>query len=79
MMHNYIRIGGVKEDVPDDFDKNVLILLDHLKRGVDECDRLLSQNEMFLARTKGVGIITGEDALDYGVTGHRDVSVSRTS
>ena len=69
MMHNYIRIGGVKEDVPDDFDENVLILLDHLKRGIDECDRLLSQNEMFLARTKGVGIITGEDALDYGVTG----------
>jgi len=69
MMHNYIRIGGVKEDVPDDFDKNVLALLDHLKRGVDECDSLLSQNEMFLARTKGVGIITGEDALDYGVTG----------
>ena len=47
----------------------MLVLLDHLKRGVDECDRLLSQNEMFLARTKGVGIITGEDALDYGVTG----------
>ena len=69
MMHNYIRIGGVKEDVPNDFDENVLVLLDHLKRGVDECDRLLSQNEMFLARTKGVGIITGEDALDYGVTG----------
>tara|TARA_B100001179_G_scaffold207940_1_gene172818 strand:- start:390 stop:1514 length:1125 start_codon:yes stop_codon:yes gene_type:complete len=69
MMHNYIRIGGVKEDVPDDFDKNVLALLDHLKRGVDECDSLLSQNEMFLARTKGVGIINGEDALDYGVTG----------
>ncbi len=69
MMHNYIRIGGVKEDVPDDFDENVLVLLDHLKRGIDECDSLLSQNEMFLARTKGVGIITGEDALDYGVTG----------
>lgn len=69
MMHNYIRIGGVKEDVPDDFDENVLVLLEHLKKGIDECDRLLSQNEMFLARTKGVGIITGEDALDYGVTG----------
>jgi NADH-quinone oxidoreductase subunit D len=69
MMHNYIRIGGVKEDVPDDFHKNVLALLDHLKGGVDECDSLLSQNEMFLARTKGVGIINGEDALDYGVTG----------
>ncbi|SVB09113.1 uncharacterized protein METZ01_LOCUS161967, partial [marine metagenome] len=34
MMHNYIRIGGVKEDVPDDFDENVLVLLDHLKKGI---------------------------------------------
>ena len=69
MMHNYIRIGGVKEDVPEDFEKNVKKLLDDLKKGVDECDQLLSQNEMFLARTKGVGVISGEEALDYGVTG----------
>ena len=69
MMHNYIRIGGVKEDVPADFEKNVRKLLDDLKQGVEECDSLLSQNEMFLARTKGVGIISGDDALDYGVTG----------
>ena len=69
MMHNYIRIGGVKEDVPADFEKNVRKLLDELKQGVEECDSLLSQNEMFLARTKGVGVISGEEALDYGVTG----------
>ena len=69
MMHNYIRIGGVKEDVPADFKKNVRKLLDDLKQGVEECDSLLSQNEMFLARTKGVGVISGDEALDYGVTG----------
>ena len=69
MMHNYIRIGGVKEDVPADFEKNVRKLLDDLKQGVEECDSLLSQNEMFLARTKGVGVISGDEALEYGVTG----------
>ena len=69
MMHNYIRIGGVKKDVPADFEKNVRKLLDDLKQGVEECDSLLSQNEMFLARTKGVGVISGDEALDYGVTG----------
>ena len=69
MMHNYIRIGGVKEDVPADFEKNVRKLLGDLKKGVEECDSLLSQNEMFLARTKGVGVISGDEALDYGVTG----------
>ena len=41
MMHNYIRIGGVKEDVPADFEKNVRKLLDDLKQGVEELERLL--------------------------------------
>ena len=69
MMHNYIRIGGVKEDLPEDFGKRLSTLLDQLKRGIEECDELLSQNEMFLARTKGIGAISAEDALELGVTG----------
>ena len=69
MMHNYIRVGGVKEDLPDDFPQRLSTLMDHLKRGVEECDALLSQNEMFLARTKGIGAISAGDALDLGVTG----------
>ena len=69
LMHNYIRIGGLKEDVPSDFKDRVLRLTDQLKSGIDECDELLSQNEMFLARTKGVGKLSGRDAVDYGVTG----------
>ena len=69
LMHNYIRIGGVKEDLPSDFLGRLKNLLDDLKKGIDECDQLLSQNEMFLARTKGVGILSGADAVDFGVTG----------
>ena len=69
LMHNYIRIGGLKEDVPSDFKDRVLRLTDQLKSGIDECDELLSQNEMFLARTKGVGKLSGRDAVAYGVTG----------
>ena len=69
MMHNYIRIGGIKEDLPTNFDSRIGILLDDLKRGVDECDQLLSGNEMFLARTKNVGILDAADAVDYGVSG----------
>jgi NADH-quinone oxidoreductase subunit D len=69
MMHNYIRIGGVKEDLPEDFGKRVSTLLDQLKRGIEECDELLSSNEMFLERTRGVGVIGPEDAVDYGVSG----------
>ena len=69
MMHNYIRIGGVKEDLPDDFGRRLATLTEQLKRGIEECDGLLSNNEMFLARTKGIGTINGEDALDFGMTG----------
>ena len=69
MMHNYIRIGGVNEDLPADFGARMGVLLDQLERGVEECDGLLSQNEMFLARTKGVGAISAAEAIDLGVTG----------
>ncbi|MCI0440840.1 MAG: NADH-quinone oxidoreductase subunit D [Chloroflexi bacterium] len=69
MMHNYIRIGGVKEDLPEDFTKRMAALVDDLKRGIEECDELLSQNEMFLARTKGIGSISAEDAITFGMSG----------
>jgi NADH-quinone oxidoreductase subunit D len=69
MMHNYIRVGGVKEDLPEDFQQRMSPLIDQLKRGVEECDSLLSDNEMFLARTKGIGPVSGEDALDFGMSG----------
>ena len=69
MMHNYFRIGGVKDDLPSDFSARMHRLMEQLNRGIAECDELLSQNEMFLARTKGLGAISAEDALDYGLTG----------
>ncbi len=69
MMHNYFHIGGVKEDVPDNFNDLLSSLLVDLQKDVEECDRLLSFNEVFVARTKGVGEIDLETALDYGWTG----------
>ena len=69
MMHNYIRVGGVRTDLPDDFEARMGTLMDQLKAGIEECDGLLTENEMFLARTKGIGTISAEDAIDFGVTG----------
>ena len=69
MMHNFIRIGGVKSDVPDDFEQRMVKLLDDLKRGVEECDQLLSMSEIFLARTKGIGVISPEDAIAFSMSG----------
>ena len=69
MMHNYIRIGGLKEDLPDDFADGLAKLTAQLRAGIEECDELLTNNEMFLARTKGIGAISGPDAIDYGMSG----------
>jgi NADH-quinone oxidoreductase subunit D len=57
MMHNYMRIGGVKSDVPDDFVPWVRQLIGEVRKGVEESDKLLSTNEVFLGRTRGVGVI----------------------
>ena len=69
MMHNYIRIGGVKNDVPDDFRQRMTSLIGEIRQGIDESDRLLSFSEIFLARTKGVGVIDPKTAISYGASG----------
>jgi NADH-quinone oxidoreductase subunit D len=69
MMHNYIHIGGIKEDLPREFGQLIGELLPELTTDIEECDKLLTYNEVFLGRTKGVGAIAGEDAIDFGLTG----------
>jgi len=69
MMHNYLRIGGIKEDLPENFEQLIGELLPVLRADVEEADKLLTYNEVFLARLKGVGAISTEDALDFGFSG----------
>ena len=69
MMHNYFRIGGLKEDVPDDFVAQVREVLELVKKDTEESDKLLSFNEIFLARLKNIAVMSAEDAIDYGLTG----------
>ena len=69
MMHNYFRIGGLKEDVPENFVAEVREVLDLVKKDTEESDKLLSFNEIFLARLKNIAVMTAEDAIDYGLTG----------
>jgi len=69
MMHNYFRVGGLKEDLPENFEDLISELLPLLHEDVEEADKLLTFNEIFLARMKDVGIISADDALDYGLTG----------
>ncbi|MDE2940471.1 MAG: NADH-quinone oxidoreductase subunit D [Chloroflexota bacterium] len=69
MMHNYFRIGGVKEDLPDNFEQLIAELLPPLREDVEESDRILTFNEIFLTRLKDVGTIGPEEAIDFGFTG----------
>ncbi len=69
MMHSYFRVGGVATDIPSDFQPMVKGILQPLRRAVEECDRLLTYNEIFIERTRGVGAISGKDAIDFGLSG----------
>ena len=69
MMHNYFRIGGLKEDLPENFHQMMADLLPLIHEDVEESDKLLTFNEIFLARLKDVGVISAEDAIDFGLTG----------
>jgi NADH-quinone oxidoreductase subunit D len=69
LTYNYMRIGGVSHDAPDEF----LVALDkfvtRMPYFIDEYDRLLAENEILLARTKGVGILSKELAINSSAAG----------
>tara|TARA_B100001142_G_scaffold327794_2_gene386294 strand:- start:5627 stop:6745 length:1119 start_codon:yes stop_codon:yes gene_type:complete len=69
MMHNYFKIGGLKQEVPDDFVRMVKDIMPAIRRDIDQTEKLLTFNEIFLSRTKDIGVITAEQAIDYGLTG----------
>ena len=69
MMHNYFRIGGLKEDLPGNFQQMIRDLIPLLRADIEESDKILTFNEIFLSRTKNVGAITPGEAIDYGLTG----------
>jgi len=69
MMHNYFRIGGIKEELPDNFRQMIGELLPQLRVDVEQSDKILTFNEIFLSRLKDVAAISAEEAIDFGLTG----------
>jgi NADH-quinone oxidoreductase subunit D len=69
MNHNYIRPGGVAADLPPGWRQDVRRILDTIPARLEEYDDLLENNPIWLERTKGVGVITAEECLAYGITG----------
>ena len=69
-MHTrYFQVGGVMEDIPTDFGARVLDFCDEMPSRVDQFEAILNKNEIFLQRTKDVGIVPRERLLELGVTG----------
>ncbi len=69
MMTTYIRPGGIWRDVPVEFEAAVRNILKTFPRRVDEYEALLTRNPLMLDRTYGIGKLTGEECLNFGVTG----------
>lgn len=69
MMVSYFRPGGLWRDVPEEFEPAVRKLLDFMPAKIADYEALLDKNPIFLARTKDVGAISGEQAVAWGLTG----------
>ncbi|HNS95676.1 MAG TPA: NADH-quinone oxidoreductase subunit D [Polyangiaceae bacterium] len=70
LTYNYCRIGGVSHDVPNDTWKSrVLEWIEHFLPMVDEFDRLITYNEIFVQRCANIAVISGKEAIDWGLVG----------
>jgi NADH-quinone oxidoreductase subunit D len=69
LLYNYMRVGGFNQDVPDEFWPALKRFVDVMPGYFDEYERLLRENEVLLARSKGVGILPRELAIDCGISG----------
>ncbi|QSR85617.1 NADH dehydrogenase (quinone) subunit D [Methylacidimicrobium sp. B4] len=65
----YTRVGGVARDLPQGWVGRAMAFVEQFGAKVDEIDKLLCRNRIFVDRTKDVGVVSAEDALDYGLSG----------
>jgi NADH-quinone oxidoreductase subunit D len=66
---SYMRVGGLREDLPRGFHDAVRAFLDRMPGKLDEYEDLLTKNEIYLKRTQGVGVISKDDAVAWGLLG----------
>ncbi|MDV5121257.1 MAG: NADH dehydrogenase (quinone) subunit D [Candidatus Scalindua sp.] len=66
---SYFRIGGVARDLPDGFVEKVREFVNDFPARLRDYETLLTKNKIWLMRTKDVGVISAEDAINYGLSG----------
>jgi NADH-quinone oxidoreductase subunit D len=69
LMYAYFRPGGVAWDVPHNFKERVLWVCEQALIGANDMDRLLTDNEIFISRTLGIGKLSAEASINAGITG----------
>ena len=69
-MHTrYFQAGGLAEDIPRGFFPEARKFVDWMPKAVDDYERLVDRNEIWLERTKGIGLLSADDALALGQSG----------
>ena len=66
---SYLRIGGLREDLPTGFHAAVKKWLDAFPDHLSEYEDLLTKNQIWIKRTKDVGVVTSDDTMSYGLVG----------
>jgi NADH-quinone oxidoreductase subunit D len=66
---SYTRIGGLANDMPPEFEPMLRKFLADFPATIDEVDKLLTRNRIFIERNRDIGVLRREDAIDLGVTG----------
>ena len=69
MLPSYIRVGGIREDLPPGFHAAVTEVLDRMPAKLAEYEDLLTHNPIYIKRTRGVGVVSKADALGLGLVG----------
>ena len=69
LLYNFMRVGGFNQDVPDEFFPALEKFVRQMPRYINEYERLLKENEILLARTKGVGILPKDVAISISASG----------
>ncbi|MCL7987167.1 NADH-quinone oxidoreductase subunit D [Sphingobacterium sp. lm-10] len=69
MLYNYIWIGGLFYDLPVGFEERCREFVDYFKPKLDELDEILTNNQIFIARTANIGVLPADVAINYGCSG----------
>jgi NADH-quinone oxidoreductase subunit D len=69
LTYNYHRVGGVGWDMPKGWRDKVLKWCDHFEPIIDEFNRLITNNELFIKRLANLAVVTGPEAIDWGLVG----------